>query len=370
MTLTKSQKARRRQARSQVSKGKQPSARAAMKTLARAQAIPNKRVAQIQRAGLSRTAQQYAACLSNPFSGPLAGIPDYPVTPSQKTRCFARGVFSTGTADRGFVALNPYFPANDCSTAAVSCPVLYTTAAFAGTDFLTPATAGVLGDKFTNCPYTSAQIGIAIDDVNFRVVSAGLRARYIDTVLNRGGRYFALQSPGHDYIPQAGGPAITSVGSFDTAYVDQVHTDWVTVLHRPIDAGELAFSNTQGKDGAGISMPSPYMVIGVAGPASTPIEFEWEAFVVYEFIGAAAVAKTATEADPSGFSAVLNAANSTVHLAAPHAGDSSRVQRGFLKDAWDFFAGKGGVVDFIDDRADKAMDGIAKLLPLLLALGI
>lgn len=368
MTLTKSQKARRKNKQ----RPRQPRPNQAMRVLERARAIPNKRVARLQRAkaALSKAAHQYALCLSNPFSGPLAGIPDYPVTPSQKTRCFARGTFSTGTNDGGFVALNPYFPGNDATLTGSNCPIFQTDATFAGTNFDAPPTAGVTGARFTNCPYTGAQIGVATDDINYRVVAAGLRARYIDTVLNRGGRYFALQSPGHDYICQAGGPAISTAGNFDTAYVDQVHTDWVTVLHRPIDAGELAFSNQSGEDGAQVSMPAPYMVIGVIGPSGTPIQFEWEAFVVYEFIGAAATAKTATEADPTGFSAVLNAANSTVHLAAPHAGDSSRVQRGFLQDAWDFFAGKGGVVDFIDGRANKAIDGIERLLPLILALGL
>ncbi len=259
--------------------------------------------------------------------------------------------------------------ASDDSLVTTGNPVWYSTAAFAGSTITSPAAAvaGALAAKFANSPFTAAQIAEGPDKINFRVVAAGIRARYIDTQLKRGGRFFAVQQPGHDSLNAV---SISSLGDFDSALVDRVGDDWVTVLHSPYDAGELAFSNTEGEDGAELTMSHPYMAIGVQGPSGTPIAFEYEAFAVYEFIGVAALTKTATEADPTGFSAILNAANATTHLTVPHVGSSSRIQRNFLKDAWDFVTGKGGLFDVIDDRTSKAVDGIEKLLPLLLALGL
>ena len=142
-----------------------------------------------KRAGLSVPATQYAQSLANPFTGPLASVPDFPSVPSRRLRVYSRGFFSTGTANVGYVCAAPPM----ASRADVD-SVWYSSSSYAGTSFeVNTATPGVLSGR-TNSDYNNAEFGPGTL-LRGRIVSSGLRIRYSATNLNRGGTVLGVITP-------------------------------------------------------------------------------------------------------------------------------------------------------------------------------
>ena len=126
---------------------------------------------------LSRCAADYAMCLSNPFTGPLACVPVSPTVMSLKLRAWTKGEFKSGTAGVGYINADPY----SAVASDLAC-VRHSDAAYAGS---TVALSGVAGTSahFSNSPYINASFTNGAAGAQYRVVSAGLRIRYIGTEL-------------------------------------------------------------------------------------------------------------------------------------------------------------------------------------------
>lgn len=155
------------------------------------------------------------------------------------------------------------------------------------------------GRSPTNAPYDSSRFSPTppTDQVTARVVSSGLRIRYIGTELNRGGQVIALLDPSHDDL---GGRSIADFLAERESKKFAVEREWITVLYKPFLREELDFTNSQ---------PAPFIMgFIVQAPVGVTAAFEFEFYTNLEYEGKIVRSKTPSHADPVGFSAVSTAA--------------------------------------------------------------
>lgn len=263
--------------------------------------------ASTKRAGLSVPAAQYAQSLANPFTGPLASVPDFPSVPSRRLRVYSRGFFSTGTANIGYVCAAPPM----ASRADVD-SVWYSSSSYAGTTFNTnTATVGVLSGR-TNSDYNDADYG-AGTLLRGRIVSSGLRIRYSATNLNRGGTVLGLITPNHNLL---NGITFNVADNYECSARFTPSTKWQTLNYCPVAQDELMYDVFCGAANASIN-PFPYMGFIVQSPEPTiPITFQFEFYSVLEVQGINARGLVPSLADPAGFAAVQTAAQ--MSMMRPH----------------------------------------------------
>lgn len=164
------------------------------------------------RFALSPCAALYANAIANPFSveeGVCIPSSSSLMRPSQKVRSHMRFVAAVGKSI-GFAIFSPCLANNKYT-------VHYTNSSFAGTnmDFLLGTTGGMNAARMTTLPYTLGEFtdGSVFNGarVQGRIVSYGIRWRYIGTELNKGGRLYCLVHPDHDNLY---GNDFSTLGSF------------------------------------------------------------------------------------------------------------------------------------------------------------
>lgn len=248
---------------------------------------------------LSPCTRDYIGALCNPFDGPLSCVPSsYPPIPTYKVRTFNKGFISTGTTGVGFVQFQPYglFANNTLS-------VLSSITTYAGAGF--PSTFPLLGvvSADTNSPYASASINTLALGIQFRVVACGVRVWYIGTEIDIQGEMFGFRHPDNETIS---GLSVAQVLSFSNtrrvAVDNQRRTLDVTWI--PMKPQDLEFIG---------SFASSVFSIGIAltGAASKTNQFAYEVYGICEYVGANVPNRTPSSADPAGFAAALEAAQST-----------------------------------------------------------
>lgn len=298
-------------------------------------AIPN----QQQNIALSPCAREYAASLANPFTGPAACVPDYPSLLTRKVRTFSKGTLSTSsTTGFGYITMHPpNGVANDVPI------VNYSTSAYTGTTALvqTPAAAGT-AFGFSNSEYTAALFSSGqVDFSRFRVVSAGLRIRYIGTELNRGGQVIGIMDPDHSsiMIDNTTGKTQSQIEGLTESRRFPVDRDWKTVLYRPVDDIDNSMQTSEQSlwmVASGHDQFDPgffYMTFYVIGAsATTSLSYEWEAYANYEISGRNVRGKTPSHFDPTGFAAVHAATVQTDVLLPSSETPAQRVEK-FTKHA-------------------------------------
>lgn len=250
---------------------------------------------------LSACAADYAKCLANPFTGPLACIPDFPVLYSSKQRVWAKGSFSTGTLGLGFIVANPLAAAANDLTCVWTSSAIY---ALNSVDITNVNTVTVL----SNSQYANANFGPTPANIQCRIVGAGLRIRYMGSELNRGGYKIALLDPTHDSLNNA---TVATMRAEPTSVEFAVKREWTQVLYRPVYNDEMQFADA-------INTAAPYMAFLVqSATATTSLEYEYEFSVVYEFQGRTIKSMTPSHSDPTGFAAV-NASSLTSPALIPN----------------------------------------------------
>lgn len=256
---------------------------------------------------MSSCAQNYARSLANPFTGPEnACVPNYPALQSLKQRSWSKGVVSTGTLGIGFVWFDPRVGAvND-----LNC-VFYTDNTFAGTAFSVPPTVGV-GFSKSNSGLVSTQFGPQAT-LAYRVVSAGVRARWTGTELNRGGQMICLQNPNHASLLGLAPVNLDLVQQ--TVRLPVKDDQWTNTLFFPLDSDDLNFRKTFPNTATAADSDSYYIgIMFVAPSGGTGGTFEWEVYFNHELTGYNVRGQTPSHNDPSGFAAVNAVTNFTNHL--------------------------------------------------------
>jgi hypothetical protein len=262
---------------------------------------------------LAKVTSDYIASLANPYTGPLATIPSYPALETKRQRSWVKGTFQVPAgAPIGFIVADPVLAvAND-----VDC-VAYTTAAYAGTTI--QVVGAGLALAATNSEYTNAQIAtVGTTSIQARVVSAGLRIRYADTELNRGGAILALHHPQHlslaGYPPGAvGGYTIPQLESYSETVRFPAQRKWMSIPYKPVDPGDLDFFDVIPPNDNG----QFYMAFAIQGDATVATTYEFEFFVNHDITGATVRGKEPSSVDFVGFSAAHSAGASRDTL-VPH----------------------------------------------------
>lgn len=277
-----------------------------------------KRVPKVGGPHLSKCSTDYARCLVNPFSGPLACVPNFPALKSRKFRVWAKGTLSTGSQDIGFIWQDPQLGINNNVES-----VFFTTNSFAGNSFEISDAVNVLG-AMTNSDYDSSMIGTA--GITYRVVASGIRARYIGTELNRGGQLIALSDTNHNSLLNR---TIQACDAEINSKRFPVNREWTTVTSRPVRDADDDF----GVNPAAIPITTSlswYNGIIIQGPGVTA-DFEWESYTVYEAQGQNVRGMSPSHTDPVGYNAVNMMTNFTKHL-DPHQKKPADVEKSAVSD--------------------------------------
>lgn len=285
---------------------------------------------------LSQVTAEYVRALANPFTAPPASIPSYPALLSKRQVSFVRGSFVVPSGSPiGFVVCDPSLASANDQTCLVTSSSTYalTTIQVSAANVVTAT---------SNSEYTAAQINTAgANTLQYRVVAAGLRVRYSDTELNRGGSVLALHHPQHlslaGFPPGAtGGYTIAQLESYQETRRFPATRNWTTVLYKPVDNSDLNFFD---------AIPSNnneqfFMAIAVQGDASAATTWDYEFYVQHEFTGSTVRGKTQSAVDFVGFSAAHTAAAAPDTL-APHADPDHVVHQNFLSSVFEHL--KNGV---------------------------
>lgn len=269
---------------------------------------------------LSPCAREYAASLANPFTGPAACIPDYPALLTRKVRVWAKGTFATSaTTGFGCIVMDPlqgvcgdssYFVASTTSALNSVTPTFTQAAGGAGNTY-----------SASNSEYSLANFDGGANGSTVRVVSAGLRVRYIGTELNRGGQIIGLTDPNHNSIMTADGvgKTLSDIEGNSESRRFAVDRTWKCVLFRPVDNNDnvLVSNDFMIGDQAIFAPGHLYMTFYIqAASATTSLSYEWEAYANYEVAGRNVRGKTPSHYDPNGFASV-HAATAHSNLLLP-----------------------------------------------------
>lgn len=232
--------------------------------------------------------QEYIVSLLNPYDSYSACIPNFFPLKSQKVHAFSRATMTLGTSGVGY-ALAYANAANDVANLVV------TTATSVGT------TASAL-NGFTNLASTPmaklpyAQLAFTQNQVMARLVSAGLRIKYIGRSDALNGLISTLEAPDHEDLA-----ALTPVQIADYDQMENTRPKedgWTYVNYSgPIAPGNLEFANTGYILGANGILS--HIVVGTAGD-----EYTVEFYQNFEYIGSSAVGKSQNHSDPVGYSKV------------------------------------------------------------------
>jgi len=296
-----------------------------------------KRVVRPNHSGFSMTecARKYFVAIARPFDPDSRGacIPIFPSRPSQKITARKRGTFSAGTTGFGYIAVAPTIMRDFAS--------IFTTTQFFEQSTINATTASVLGQllgAFETLPYNRVDC-LPVSDtmpasVAGRIISYGIRVRYIGTELNLGGSMCLYVDPGHGNLNSFDYASLSSrseainlsvsrqwsetvIFSFDTIETEYpqslvaVPNSSIRVLF-PLSSGEaLTVSSLDDLTGA---VP---LVVAVSG-ATVGATFEYELIAHVEYIGSPTQsAQTVSHVDLDGMSKVQNSANSSyIHRAS------------------------------------------------------
>lgn len=170
---------------------------------------------------------------------------------------------------------------------------------------------------------------------NYRVVAAGLRIKYTGNQLTRGGRIVALQEPSHLTLATL---TATSMLAYPEAKQISIteEDDWITLLYRPVDTDDFDFTNVippwNGVNGG-------YLGFWVSSHDSTGAQiqaFEFEAYVMLEFMGYNVTGKSPSYADPMGHAAVQSIVTSSNAFMRAHSNKSSHMSKALVHASSDY----------------------------------
>lgn len=276
---------------------------------------------------LSKCAQDYALCMANPFTGPIACVPNFPALMTKRQRVYSKGTFVVPAGTNGFVYCDPI------SSLVNDQPCVNSSAAgYAAGVLALPGTALTVSSN-SNSEYTSAMLNATdASRITGRVVSAGLRIRYEDLELNRGGVIYALMTPNHTNMT---GFNNATVQAFEESRKFAVHRKWHTVLFKPVDEDDTTMQGPVLFPSLAATLNRWFMGFSVLGDSSVATSYEYEYYAVTEVSGANVRGKIPSHVDPTGFSAV-HATGALTNTLAPTDQDTEKASHSFLDTVLDY----------------------------------
>jgi len=265
-------------------------------------------------AAISPCALKYFKVLSNPFSGDVACIPSLFSIPSMKHSVRVQGTFTGSSATGiGAICMGPWWMAyNITGNSSATAPIAVTSAASTASVFPTTAATGT-GVYYSNSPYS---YGLLSDQLQIKLVAAGLRVRNVTNLLNRGGYLVGLESPTHFEL---GGESVSTALNYSTAEsMDASSNEWQTVVFHPNNPQETDFLAYQYITGGSYTPSTNDRFLGfIFSNQAAAQTFEFEAYSVFEAIGEQVQGTSPNPTDPVGLAAVQNA-TATTDMHKPH----------------------------------------------------
>lgn len=250
---------------------------------------------------ISECAADYARALNNPFKAfsqevKQVCVPDQSLVPSEKSSLIIRGVGGTGTNKVGYVAAKVGPFGNNTPIAFMSDPgnTATTTVQYNDPTWGTGGTGGASVAVPGNCYWPESDIG---DRRQMRIVAAALRARYIGTKLNQGGRIYAYRTA--DNLSMVQSTPLT-VYQHNATKSYPLRDDWVTVTWTPVLSADFLYQQSlKAVDELCLSL--------TLESAEVDQPFEWELIYYIESCGSSVIGQTPTHSDAVGFAAAQTA---------------------------------------------------------------
>jgi hypothetical protein len=236
--------------------------------------------------------KKYAYALTNPIRAHLEGVagvcvPDSSLVPSEKRSFIVRGTFHTGGSGSGYVGVNiPQAFGGDT-------PMVYMSTSGNTATAATTIDSGAYTSVFlpiATVPWLQTSIGSARE---MRVVAVGIRARYLGTLLNRGGRFVTYRSPTN---APADGMSAASMTASPSSRIYPVGSEWVNVAWTPITSEDFEY-------GTQVPLFNQSKIVLYAESPVANQPYEWECVFFVESIGSSIAAPTRTDSDVVGFGA-------------------------------------------------------------------
>jgi hypothetical protein len=284
---------------------------------------------------MSESATLYARSIADPFVDYQACIPDYPALLTGRVHTFVKGTITTSSVAAaggfGFITIDPSRGVANNGNA-----VTFNTAASIVNRIDMTVGANVQS-RSTNSPYASTAFAPG-NNQQYRIVSAGVRIRYIGSELVRGGQIVGLHHPSH-YSLQT-----YRISDLD-AYVESARLpctrDWLSCVYHPVDVDDLNWQDTFPLATPAVTDPSYYMGFAIQCPdvsGANPLTFEFEAHFNYELSGPLITNKEVSHVDPVGHGAVNAAAMITETVRKPHNVPTGTVANGLVTAASHYVA--------------------------------
>lgn len=224
-------------------------------------------------------------------------------------------------AGKGFILVNPYSMhyTSDGTATSVNLSILVN-ATNAVTSWNLQTGDNTAYPAYTvGKPHSSFLSGVASANAgSYRLVSAGIRIRYIDTLLNRAGRFASLRTPDDANGGTIGGTPLSfeNIAGVREADYGPIDADWITVVYSPQHRRSLEYmklGTSPDNEGGDVFSASPsanlygpvssaclVIMLDSAGAGRT---FEYEVTANYEVVGLVATSLMKNEAtSPDGAS--------------------------------------------------------------------
>lgn len=243
---------------------------------------------QTQKIQVEQCSQNYLLSLINPYKSIDACIPSSFPLKSQKVHVFNRGTLSLGTTGVGYITCTPTL-ANDTLV------VTHTQGTSVGTSNTSiNAFTNLINLFMLKIPFSSADIAGRF--IQGRIVSCGLRVRYIGRSDALNGLIRSIEEPDHSTLAPL---TPNEIYSYDQTSVQRPsESEWTSVNYSgPTTPNDVEFANVQYPLGN-----VPFMAHIIAGLAGD--EYAWEIYENIEYIGKLATSKTLNGTDPRGYAKV------------------------------------------------------------------
>ena len=230
-------------------------------------------------------AHHYGEALLDPFNTPAgACVPKFPSINSSKRVLFAKGTGSC-VAGNGGIVITP-----NCSNNTNSVWFSQTGwVAGAPGDMPNGGDVGVGTITGMNGSFAAADFAATPPLVQSRLVSLGVRIRYIGTKLNEGGRVYLLEEPDHETLA---GENVTVIRSYDDCVAADFDKHWKSITYQPRYPPDFAFTDERGQ-----TKTDTFLAISIQSAFATAA-FEWEVYGHWEFIGRSVRGKTVSHSAP------------------------------------------------------------------------
>lgn len=305
---------------------------------------------------LSTCARLYLHALVNPFvplpTSDMPCIPDFITLPSHKILTQARGTMTMGTNGLGFIIADPFTSVSNGGGnigTNTSFPVLFTNSTFAGTTLNYAPIGGTLPSGVvgvnSNSLFTAAGNPLGVGQ--YRLVGAGLRARYSGNEVYRGGSMILYRIQQNSSVISGLQP--NALLTAPLATLAPVTRGWHSVTFNPDESQFLeyhTFSSFYDSTQSGTSHYSLLIVVQapVVSLTSPQQTFDFELNCYYEVIGAN-LSLTHSDCDPIGNGAVKSVtSNAKISQLSPEAQEKSYL-KAIMDGAWAGISGSGFTIN-------------------------